>query len=111
MPPLLPPDGAEEAREVEELALAAEKPPERELAFPPELPVALPKAEALLEREAAGGAIEREAVEKLRAGAAVGRAPGFVARIAVDVGAAPRAAPALRRMRQHGRSSQTGRWN
>ena len=43
------------------------------------------------ERGAEGGATERAAVEKLRAGDAFGRAPGFVTRIAdVEVGATPR---------------------
>ena len=77
---------AEELRETDAPrdtdALAAEKPPELP---PPMRPVEKP------ERGAEGGATEREAVEKLRAGAAVERAPGFATRIAdVDAGTAPR---------------------
>jgi hypothetical protein len=72
--------------------LAAEKPPERPPLLPPlELPPARPK-DATPERGADGGATERDAVEKLRAGAAVGRAPGLATRIAeADVGTATRA--------------------
>ncbi len=99
VPPLLPllDELAEEPWEAElALALAAEKPPERELVLPPELAAPARLNAEALERDAAGGATEREAVEKLRAGAAVGRAPGFAVRNAfVEVGAAPRAAPAL----------------
>lgn len=94
MPPLddePPPDELREA-DADVDALAAEKPTERALLPPPGLPpLARPNAEAV-ERGAEGGAIEREAAEKLRAGAAVGRAPGFDVRIAaVEFGAALRA--------------------
>ena len=94
LPPLdddPPPDEPREA-DTDVDALAAEKPPERALLLPPGLPPpARPNAEAV-ERGAEGGAIEREGAENPRAGAAVGRAPGFVVRnAAVEVGAALRA--------------------
>jgi hypothetical protein len=92
VPPLLEP--AEELWEADELA--AEKLPERPLLPLEELPPARPPEppEKTLECGADGGATEREDMEKLRAGAADGRAPGFETRIAaVEVGAALRPAP------------------
>ena len=76
MPPLL----ALEAWEAEELALAAEKPPERPLPLPPEL---LPPERPATKppRGAEGGGTERAAVAKLRDGVAVGRALRFVRRV------------------------------
>ena len=73
---------AEEACEAEELAFAAEKPLERPV-LPPELPS---RPAAKPERGAEGGGTERAAIEKLRAGVAVERAPRFAVRIA-DVAA------------------------
>jgi hypothetical protein len=88
VPPLL----ALEACEAEALAFAAEKPllPERALLPPPELPPAPLKANP--ECGADGGGTERAAVEKLRAGAVVGRALRFVRRV-VDVEAGAFIAP------------------
>lgn len=78
MPPLLLEALAEEPCEAE--ALAAEKLPERPpLLPPPELPPAR-ATENPPERGAEGGATEREAAAKLRAGVAVGRALVFATR-------------------------------
>jgi hypothetical protein len=89
VPPLL----ALEACEAEELAFAAEKPllPERALLPPLEL-AAPPRLKAKPECGADGGGTERAAVEKLRAGAVVGRALRFVRRV-VDVEAGAFIAP------------------
>ena len=78
MPPPL--DELTETRGAEELALAAGKPLERPL-LPPELD-APARLNAKPERGADGGGTERAAAEKLRAGVAVGRTPGFAERIA-----------------------------
>ena len=86
MPPLLD-ELAAEACEADELAFAAEKPLERAVLPPLELPPTRPNETP--ERGAEGGATERDAIEKLRAGVAIGRAPRFAVRVALaDAGAA-----------------------